>query len=656
MATPYVDYLKKVEQTKKEDLVLLIQKNFNQYEQKYTDISKYCNGFGYVNSSCFYNCENACPSTMSNVLLSFASCKTENCDNICSENTMACITQKNNCVINQNNCLAEKIFKQEPCPNDSSGNFGNFEECLDNCKTKCNDNCKSKFEVCSNVGASCQTCSTNLDPTANFPGVCEILLKNYCTDEFTKCQNICNNNSNCIISNKEKCLYSPQSLLNCTITNTDDENKKNCVESSGFTCKYGSSQQAGYADCLEDPQSLQNKFSASDIFKGVVDGPDYQKCPNPYLPNPQGSCYSVNSPYTLCGDSCPEVSKCPSASNCPDCPCTTLPLNLASSSSTSSNSSGSGSGSGSTSNSGSTPSQITDYQMVGGECQEYKYNDDPLTFYCRQDWWNEPALQAKEPLANSYICPKEKEIPVGQAIDDTGIWAQKLINYNINFIRTTDQLINSLKVIDTLNKSDNYCKCGSTCDDAGTETVCNAPCIPKLLILINPDGTENKICTCVSQGCTGNPCQRMLNLLKGKGKTAPCPKDKIIYGPIQFYTQIKKLFDTIDDFSLKSRTDIVKKLIYSRKTMNSCSSESKANTVAEQTRLESCRRVRNNFISPIANEEYIINGQKVDYPCYGIDLGGIFGSSFGSSGASVSISQTPIIPATDNWFCCLPRD
>jgi hypothetical protein len=670
LATPYVDYLKKIEQTKKENLVIMTQKNYNQYEQKFTDISKYCNGFGYTNSSCFYNCENACPSYTEQALNCNKNCD-KDCDAECPGNTPNCMYLKNNCLTEENICVEDCFTNKKPCPNDSSGNFTNFQGCLESCKTECSEDCDEKFKKCSSVADSCKTCSTNLDPTTNFPGVCDILSNKYCSDEFKKCQNICGNNSQCVLDNKEECIYNPQSLIKCAVIDTDNENKKNCVENSSFTCKYGSSQQAGFTDCLEYPYSLQNIFSSSDIYKGIIDNKDYQKCPNPFIPNINKFCYTANSPTSSCVEVCPEVSKCPSASNCPDCPCTTLPLNPIPSSSDSS------------SCQTTDPSQanyctggkicvagncvdnnqnITDYRVVGGECQEYKYNDDPLTFYCRQDWWNEPALKEEQPLANNYVCPKKNEIPVGQAIDDTQIWAQKLINYNVNFIKITDLLINSLKSIDTLNKSDAYCKCGSDCGNG--EKACNAPCVPTVKTnldpsgkpLINPDGSVSKSCICVEQGCKGNPCQLMLNLLKGKSTGASCPKGTPINGPTQFYNQIKKLLDTIDSYSLKSRTEIVKKLIYSRKTMNSCSSESKANTVAEQTRLESCRRVRNNFVSPIAGEEFIINGQKVDYPCYGIDLGSIFGSSFASSGTPVSIPQVPIIPATDNWFCCVPRD
>jgi hypothetical protein len=801
LATPYVDYLKELEKTKKEDRLLMVQKNYSTFENKLTDISKYCNGFGYANSSCFYNCQNACPSTDPAFLSYIQDCKTQDCDSICAENTIACRAKKSACFIKENNCLAERLLRKETCPNDSSGNFGNFEECIDSCQTECSSDCETKFKSCSEIDKACNDCSSKLDKDSNFPGVCSSISKKYCSDEFEKCQNICKNNSQCIINNKESCIYSPQNLLACATENTDNENKKYCVENSGFTCKYGSSQQAGYADCLKNPYSLGNKFTSSEIYKNQFQ----QKCPAPYLTDPSSSCYSSSSPNSSCIDVCPEVSKCPSASNCPKCPCNTTSIDTnpsnfnskgkafysvyvhmknisvtigqvvnqgdiigqisnigtdtgshlhfavgfengktgldvatsfdISSKVTASGMSGIGSGytaplptyvnenyknyvlnsltppvntnqcdwkqnpgsylhnntasyaqdwicnNGSQEGSnvqvmaggdnikstvsGIVPASgaviikhevnenilsslinsiISDYQIVGGECQEYKYNDDPLTFYCKQDWWNEPALQAQEPLANSYICPKEKEIPVGQAVDDTQFWAKKLSAYQSDFALKTDELINHLIKI---SKEKEYCKCGSTCGSRSSEKTCNAPCVPELL---TDPVTGAESCVCANQGCQGNPCQYIINLLMGS-TGASCPKGEIIKGPLQFYNELKSKLKTIYDFMQISRTDIIKELIYSRKTMNTCSVESKANTVAEQTRLESCRRVRNNFVSPIADDKTTINNQEIKYPCYGVDLGEIYGDTFSSS-----TTKEPIIPETDNWFCCVPRD
>ena len=297
---------------------------------------------------------------------------------------------------------------------------------------------------------------------------------------------------------------------------------------------------------------------------------------------------------------------------------------------------------------------ISDFGLISGQCQEYKYNDDPLTFYCKQDWWNEPALQEQEPLANNYVCPKEKEIPVGQAVDNSQKWAKKLLQYQGEFILKTEELIKHLQKI-ALEKD--YCKCGSDCGNS--EKTCNAPCSPKLET--DPD-TGAQSCICVNQGCQGNPCQKLINLLLGKELNAPCPKNEKIDGPEQIYNQIKAKLNIINDFIIKNRTDILKELIYSRKTMNECSSESKANTVAEQTRLESCRRIRNNFVSPIADDKTIINNKEINYPCYGIDLGDIFLPTIletpdsSSSSSANNNNKSPTIPATDNWFCCVPND
>lgn len=691
LAKPYVDYLKTVEQADKKQQVIMVQKNYDSYRQTFTDISKYCDGFGYTNSSCYYKCDNACPVDSQEALDCNNSCKTQDCDTICNDNSQRCKTQKLNCLQAEKNCLVEKdCFGKRPCPDSATGDFRDFNGCMASCQNQCKDDCKIKYSSCKveNTCSSCADSITNpsdldarcrgmcpnqaLDPfnfrpcydncirtyPSNFPdSFCNTLLNSSCSmqnsnsssacQELQKCQDSCNNNSKCILDNKDTCLYNPIALIECSANTTDPKNIKNCIDNSAYTCKYGSEQQAGYPDCLVKPYSLQNIFSSSSLYKDLA---DKQKCPNPFTVDTSSSCYSSKSPKAECSESCPEVTKCPSASNCPSCPCTIIyPNDLSTNTITPSASSYSSGG-----------KKADEYRVVGGECENFKYNDDPLTFYCPQNWWNNDELKAPEPMANSYICPKQKEIPIGQTVDNTQKWAQKLLNYNSEFIQKTDELLQQLKSIDLLNKSDNYCKCGSECGNG--EKTCNAPCKPQIISNANSDGSTSDSCACQNQGCQGNPCQFMLNNLLGKlVEGASCPQGSKINGPAQLYAQIKAKLDIISDFTLKGRTEVVKELTYSRKTMNDCSSESKANTVAQQTKLVSCTRVDSNFISPIAGNKTIINGKELDFSCYGKVLGDIYGSYLESSGAtnydtSNPTPSLPTPPSTDNWFCCSPRD
>lgn len=636
LPTTYVDYLKKSEQTRKDGLVLMTQKNYNQYENKFTDISKYCSGFGYLNSDCFYNCENSCPSSSPQVINLFKDCF-KDCDKLCDDKSASCLSSKNNCKNIQKICVADIYLNKKPCNASESGDFNNFQECINVCRNDCQDVCLDKYKNCNDVIESCRICVGNMNPLVVYPNTCEKLSENFCSEDFEKCVFNCKNDSKCLLDNKEECIYNSESIITCSNKNTDQENLENCIDNS-YKCKYGSSQYAGYPDCLKEPFSLKDEYSSSKIFENQ----DWQKCPNPNVANPKSNCYSKEYPSSTCKEICPEVEKCPSNSLCPTCPCETISF-IKKEYNTNYQTGG------------VSKNEVVYYQVVGGQCEEYKYNDDPLTFYCNEKWWDSPELKDPEPLANQYTCYKEFEIPVGQTVDDSQNWANEFIRHQIEIISKTDELINHLKRIDALNKSDNYCKCESTCGN--NERTCNEPCFPELIETTNSDGTVSQSCACIKKGCMGNPCQYMLNLLLGSSGYS-CPKGEAVKGNPQRHEEIKEKTERIEEFILTGRSDIFKELIYSRETMDSCSSKSKANTVAEQTKLVNCRRIRNNFVSKIFGDKTIISGIEVEYPCYGADLQYSFDPSLSSNSSSQSSlgSKTIIMPQTDNWFCCAPRD
>jgi len=280
--------------------------------------------------------------------------------------------------------------------------------------------------------------------------------------------------------------------------------------------------------------------------------------------------------------------------------------------------------------------------MCNGECGEFAYNDDPLTFYCRGKWWEkwwewekERTRILTEPLGEEYICKKNNEIPVGQTVDETEYWAEELIRLIDNFIEKTDDMI---EYIIEIGKEKDYCECGSLCN--GDERACEPPCEYEEVEVEyeDPETGETKsywVCYCVLMPCEGNPCQKMINLLKGKEASEDCPKGVEYKGVEWYYNKIKQAFDELEEFIMAGRSEILKKLTYSRKKIDECSETSAG--FEQEIQLLSCERVIDEIIPPIVNEKVIIGTETVEKHCYGREVGKI-----------LKISK----PLADNWFCC----
>ena len=93
----------------------------------------------------------------------------------------------------------------------------------------------------------------------------------------------------------------------------------------------------------------------------------------------------------------------------------------------------------------------------------YAYNDDPLTFYCQDNWWIPQGKQSTnlQAIGSGRTCPTNGEVPVGQTVDDSLKWADNLINDISSVLKDADDLLSQMKKI---GKAQGYCRCDSKMD------------------------------------------------------------------------------------------------------------------------------------------------------------------------------------------------
>jgi hypothetical protein len=110
--------------------------------------------------------------------------------------------------------------------------------------------------------------------------------------------------------------------------------------------------------------------------------------------------------------------------------------------------------------------------------------------------------------------------------------------------------------------------------------------------------------------CAGNPCQELINKLNGI---------------VAYYNQIKQALERLKEIK-KERSEILKKLVYSRKKIDKCSEITEiAETAKKEIKILGCERVLDEIIPPIAT--------KFPTGCYG--------------GRFKNLTER-----ADNWFCC----
>jgi len=558
-----VDLLQLLESTEKDEKIILRNRSFGDIMTgKVIDSSKYCEGFNYTGSVCYSKCQNICPETLSlkNNLKNY-----ESCDGNCDEKKG---NEKEKCLTAEKKCLKEYYDNRE-CPKNYS-DFKTFPECMDNCKQQCLDACDQNY-----------SCSQ---------------------EELKKCKEGCNNDSKCLLENEEKCVVNFLQLKECVQTYKDPDNLKNCMESS-FLCKYCSDQYAGYPDCVNIKQPNQSQNSEQYSSSYLYQNPYNQKCyPNPYLPNKENK-------NVTCLEGNPEITKCPIASMCPNCPCGVVnetikylpdpvlpesPEDLCSVSSPDKNDDECPCPGGIPGTSSCYPpckndddkktntvsnysEKINEYRVCSADCGKFTYVGDPLTFYCRNSWEPEAPLTGKWSNAS----PAD-EIPVGQTVDNAIVWGQELID-NMNKVNLMAQEI--ISYMKDISEKRNYCKCDSKCEimqSGKQKSACQANCIFQQTeastgSFINSEGITETFeipasCSCVRQGCDGEPCQLMIDLLIGPSGSL---EDICAQGAIGFPLFYIDMSNSIKDFMVfilpERRSDIIKKLSYSRKKMDECS-------------------------------------------------------------------------------------
>ncbi|MDD5016175.1 MAG: hypothetical protein PHW73_13955, partial [Atribacterota bacterium] len=275
-------------------------------------------------------------------------------------------------------------------------------------------------------------------------------------------------------------------------------------------------------------------------------------------------------------------------------------------SSSSSSSSSGGSGGGGTSI--TVPVKVSGYDLVTGECNEFTYSNDPLTFYCET-----PFAQSKNITGEYFKCSQSDEIPVGQAVDDAKKWAVDLLNTVDSYVRSISSMMDTIKKISD-KKPKEYCRCDSKYDTG--KPICTSNCqyhAPRNVTTTDPDTGEKTTVTippsCSLIPCNGNSCQQMINYMTQL---------------INDYVTMKKAFINITISLLKDgRTDPLKELTYSRDMMDSCGRQTTQRGI-DYAKTLSCT---------IAYPSTGFLSQR----CYGI-LNGVV--------------QRPSIDSTDNWFCC----
>ncbi len=564
-ATPYADLLKTKEITDKDKKVILIEKPFTDPISGLTvQSSKYCDGFNYANSSCLNKCDALCPNTSKDVLSAYTECT-----GMSPEETTKCV---------------EEAYKARACPYGDSKTFG---ECISSCQDSCSNECTKKY------------------------------LPN--SEEYLFCSNQCYGNSQCVLNSTDTCLFDANNIVDCTnkFDEADQGNIDYCIDRA-YLCKNGSDQYSGYQDCVNTSASTK-PYSASYLYSN----PKNQKCPKPYEPpKPTSSCYATTKTGdptdAICRDLCPETQKCPTDSKCGECNCDNINTTIYFSIPNESNKNNVGQA-----GFDSIPININENQMVGPQCNKSSYNDDPLTFYCMSDpkWWDDPNKEGTSttPIGEERICPMEKEIPVGQTIDNAKLWADNLIRdseYTTGKIQiVVDQM---LKLGEAIVKDPIKDYCGCPAKYENNTPICKTGC--KYNQWKNWNYYSSWLeCSCTFEPCDGSPCLQMTDYISDLWNKIRDLKSTFI----NFYTSMIE----------EPRSDVMKQLTYSRQETSTCSVES--NSFGLNSRLLSCTRVEDELIPPINTGKIKIGSETIDSYCYGTKLGEITNKSL-----------------TDNWFCC----
>ncbi len=724
---PYIYFIKLVEETDKKVKIIEREKIFDDpLTGEEVDISRYCRGFSFSENEFYQTCRNICPGFSENDFYCYKNCP------VCPNNDPSCLESQESCV--------KECFDTSECP---SSDFDNFKECLVTGRNLCLGKCNLEENRCLQ---SCEDNSYNICSTNN---QCKQKLiqecKEGCVEQNSICLESCNSNSKCFLEysstggdfggdvtvkkNQSSCYIDLRGLKVCSDKFNDyvgsESDFKACVKSA-LKCNFCSDQYSGYYECAAFGQVVPLEGVTS---KWLYEGHPFRRqapfCQDVYYKKCNASGVECESdqdcqageeciPVTKCGgtggtncqtdDDCAEDKKClpiikyygvgdfaecwkcPSCSECPTCPFLD-----------------------------ETQSEIEEACLTcGTECEEYFYNDDPLTFYCRKEYRREQALPARY-----WYCPLKDEIPVGQTVDEAEKWAEELLETISDLIARTDYMIEYN--IKPIGKETGYCECESRlseckvwwllfkdfptglnfclgkrdcrsnfysspeydykcyredisgslnyhyecqneecikvegqgqesrcfidqhcelgtnrfCPDGQTKPAVRPVCRWRQVYHLDEDGyclpwPDSHTCWAEQlNSCEGNPCQKMINLLKetskAERKRSECEteRESELEG---YYEKLKAAFDNFKEFikekDKEKRSETLKKLTYSRKKMSEAS-RNLTELGADTTRVWNCN--------------VLLQEGAIDIGCYGRLIGK---------------TLDPPEMLMDNWFSC----
>ena len=223
-------------------------------------------------------------------------------------------------------------------------------------------------------------------------------------DELEDCYQNCK-------TEKETCIEHcfTAYLLPC-YNNYFDMGEGKGIDYVNIGCSFCTDQYAGYEECLEDcyyksPEECKKEYSSYNFLE--EDNRKKLRCP--YCSSIKVKLWGLHIYNAWGTDMYPRAQKCFPCSLCSECPCLTS----------------------------------------SGECGEYAYNDDPLTFYSSTPAYSyqttgEPEEKYAGPLGEEMYCDEKREIPIGRLTDETIAFADEIIP-GMKIVDIELKLIDSLK-------------------------------------------------------------------------------------------------------------------------------------------------------------------------------------------------------------------
>ncbi|MCX6718292.1 MAG: pilin [Candidatus Staskawiczbacteria bacterium] len=458
------------------------------------------------------------------------------------------------------------------------------------CLKKCNNMCPDTSQEAMQCYKTCGTCDGGNPECLASQQQCVENCSNSKPCALGYPEVSCNNDTECPFS--EKC-----DTFTNKCTGIDDKNFGNCMTSCQKDCSNNCAKE--YSPCSDSDQYKLCQNQCKDNGQCVLDNPgkclfgaeNFVNCAN-QITDQGNANFCISNAY-LCKNGSDNYAgnkdlNISASSNCPKCPCAT-----------------------------------------GSQCNENSHNDDPLTFYCQDNWWTDQSREglSQTPIGTDRVIElkKEGEVPVGQTVDNAIKWAKQLIENADTINKNTQKIIDKMMQIGTAKDATlikNYCKCNAKFDSSHSIRPCGPICITNCSYweAITIDGCFNG---CSFVDCQGNPCGQIIDYL------AELSGDS---------RQFKTDFLSFNSAMLaEPRSDIINELAYSRKTANDCSLITTAYGI--DARLLSCTRVEQEIIPPITTnpitfKDPTTNKDVTTTGCYGIKLGKLSNKSL-----------------TDNWFC-----